>query len=96
MSSRLASLVLVALVPSILGHPSPPESTGIAELDRALLRDLRLTYAAAGEPPPAEQRVAVDRLFVLPVRAALDGAPRASSHGSTSPPGQSQGHSFPA
>lgn len=93
-----SAVVLVALVPSILGHPAPPESTGIPELDRALLRDLRLTHAAAGEPPQAEQRVAVDRLFVLPMRAALDRAPRAASHGSTghSPSGHSEaGREFP-
>lgn len=93
-----SAVVLVALVPSIMGHPTPPESTGIPELDRALLRDLRLTHAAAGEPPASEQRVAVDRLFVLPMRAALDRAPRAASHGSTghSPTGQSQaGREFP-
>lgn len=78
-----SAVVLVALVPSILGHPTPPESSGIPELDRALVRDLRLSHASAGDPPPQDQRVAVDRLFVLPMRAALDGAPRASSHGST-------------
>jgi hypothetical protein len=31
-------------------------------------------------PPPAEQRVAIDRLFMLPVRSALDRAPRTSHH----------------
>jgi hypothetical protein len=79
------AVVLVALVPSILGDPTPPPSTGIAELDRALLRDLRLTHAVAGEPPPSEQRVALDRLFVLPFRAALDRAPRSASQPSPHP-----------
>jgi hypothetical protein len=34
--------------------------------------------ASAGEPPPMEQRVAVDGLFMLPLRVALDQAPRSS------------------
>jgi len=74
-----SSVVLVALVPSVSGDPSPPESLGIPELDRALLRDLRLTHAGPGEPPPAGQRFAIDRMFVLPMRAVLDRASRAAS-----------------
>jgi hypothetical protein len=34
--------------------------------------------ASPEAPPPSEQRVAIDRLFMLPVRSALDRAPRAS------------------
>lgn len=66
--------VLVALLPSVL----PYELEGEGEIDRALLRDLRLMQAPPEEPPPREVRVAIDRLFVLPVRSALDKAPRAS------------------
>lgn len=66
--------VLVALLPSILPYEFGEES----DLDRTLLRDLRLMQAPPEEPPPRDARVAIDRLFVLPVRSALDRAPRAS------------------
>ncbi|UQA54970.1 IMP dehydrogenase [Polyangium aurulentum] len=66
--------VLVALLPSIL--PFEPDEEG--DLDRCLLRDMRLMAASPEAPPSREVRVAIDRLFVLPVRAALDKAPRAS------------------
>lgn len=65
--------VLVALLPSLtaLAFSDPDSST----LDRAVLRDLRLMQAAASAPPPTEQRVAIERLFMLPVRSVLDRAP---------------------
>lgn len=40
-------------------------------------RDLRLMQSAPGEPPPRALRVAVERVFMLPLRQALDRAPRA-------------------
>jgi hypothetical protein len=40
--------------------------------------DARLLLAADGDPPPRELRRAVDRLFMVPLRRALDRAPRAS------------------
>ena len=40
--------------------------------------DARLMQAAVGDPPPRDQRRAIDRLFMLPLRKALDGAPRVS------------------
>ncbi|NUO54794.1 MAG: IMP dehydrogenase [Polyangiaceae bacterium] len=55
------------------------ERAGIPELDRMAIRDQRLLQAAASDPPPVEQRVAMDGLFVVPLRAALDEAPRPSS-----------------
>jgi hypothetical protein len=66
--------VLVALLPSIL--PFEPDEE--CDLDLSLLRDMRLMAASPEDPPSREVRVAIDRLFVLPVRAALDTAPRAS------------------
>jgi hypothetical protein len=66
--------VLVALLPSILPFELDEED----DLDRGLLRDMRLMAASPEDPPSREARVAIDRLFVLPVRAALDKAPRAS------------------
>jgi hypothetical protein len=43
---------------------------------RAIERDIRLMQAAFSEPPPRELRRAIDRIFMLPLRRALDGAPR--------------------
>lgn len=40
--------------------------------------DARLMHATPGDPPPRDQRRAIDRLFMLPLRKALDGAPRIS------------------
>jgi hypothetical protein len=45
---------------------------------RAITRDLRLLRAGAGDAPSRETRHAIDRVFVLPVRRALDRAPRAA------------------
>ena len=49
--------------------------------DTASLRqapDARLMHAGTGDPPPRELRRAIDHLFMLPLRRALDRAPRAS------------------
>jgi hypothetical protein len=40
--------------------------------------DARLVSGVNGEPPPRELRRAIDRLFMLPLRRALDRAPRVS------------------
>lgn len=66
--------VLVSLLPSFV----PFEVRDSGQFDRAMLRDLRLVQAIHEDPPPRDARVAIDRLFVLPVRSALDTAPRAS------------------
>jgi hypothetical protein len=73
-------VVLVSLLPPSVLDPSPHdfEAAGLPELDLAAMRDQRLMQASAGEPPPMEQRVAVDGLFMLPLRVALDQAPRSS------------------
>jgi hypothetical protein len=44
----------------------------------AVLRDLRLLQAFPDVPPSRDLRVAVERLFMVPLRQALDRAPRAS------------------
>jgi hypothetical protein len=67
-------LCMVCLLPS-LGPAAGPD-LDLSTLDRATLRDLRLMQASPEEPPPTEQRVAIDRLFMLPLRSALDRAPR--------------------
>lgn len=70
--------VLVSLLPSFV----PFEVRDAAQFDRAMLRDLRLVQAGPEDPPPRDARVAIDRLFVLPVRSALDTAPNANRRSS--------------
>jgi hypothetical protein len=71
--------VLVSLLSS-LGHPSPstlPVLSGIPEVMAAVLRDLRLMHAPPELPPARELRVGIERVYMLRLRTALDGAPRA-------------------
>jgi hypothetical protein len=70
--------VLVSLLPSLssAGPASITEGAPLSALDRGVLRDLRLLQAVPEPPPPSDQRVAIERLFMLPVRHALDKAPR--------------------
>jgi hypothetical protein len=78
-------VVLVASVPpeggwlrgvdGVPGRPSPLLSEGARD---NVMRDLRLMQGAVGEPPPRELRRAIDRVFMLPLRRALDRAPRIS------------------
>ncbi len=70
--------VLVSLLPSFV----PFEVRDSGQFDRTMLRDLRLVQAGPEDPPPRDARVAIDRLFVLPVRSALDTAPRANRRSS--------------
>jgi len=81
-----AEVVLVSLLgPSFFDSQTPDEtrptqtSSGESELDVHFMRDQRLAQATATDPPPTDQRVAIDGIFVLPMRAALDQAPRQSS-----------------
>lgn len=71
-------VVLVSLLPSLMSASpaSVTDGSPLTTLDRSVLRDLRLMQAVPDEPPPSEQRVAVERLFMLPLRSALDKAPR--------------------
>jgi hypothetical protein len=78
-----SEVVLVSLLPSIGAQPSGElHATGVPDLDRAAIRDLRLMQATPEAPPPTEQRVAIERLFMLPLRSALDRAPRPSQQSS--------------
>lgn len=79
-------LVLVSLLtPSFLelsgrrSEPPRPSQPPPSELDRLAVRDQRLLRAGPADPPPSEHRIAIDGLFVVPLRAALDQAPRAST-----------------
>jgi hypothetical protein len=51
---------------------------GGAAAKRSVARDLRLIQASASEAPPRDERHAIDRVFMLPLRRALDLAPRSS------------------
>ncbi len=70
-------LVLVAPMPAELAT-GRGDASATDHDRRALLRDLRLMQSAPGEPPPRELRAAIERVFMLPLRQALDRAPRAA------------------
>jgi len=88
-------VVLVAPVPAEGGwlrgvdlpasHRRRSASTLSEETRAAVVRDLRLMQASAGEPPPRELRRAIDRVFMLPLRRALDRAPRLVRAGGQGP-----------
>jgi hypothetical protein len=59
---------------------------------RAIARDARLMQAAIGEPPPRDLRRAIDRVFMLPLRRAIDRAPRISRVPSSSSLRRPEGH----
>lgn len=76
----------------VLVSPMPPEVSSLfsegpeelravversSEMQRAVAKDLRVMQAAADMPPPVETRIAVERMFMFPLRRALDTAPRA-------------------
>lgn len=76
-------VVLVSLLSPGWSDPSlEQESAGmrevecLPELDLAANRDQRLMRASPQAPPPPAVRVGVDALFMLPLRDALDRAPR--------------------
>jgi hypothetical protein len=69
--------------------PVPPEGSEVRSasaavqaageaivVQAAFALDVRLMQASPGEPPPREARRAIDRVFMLPLRRALDRAPR--------------------
>lgn len=70
-----SEIVLVCLLPAMAPALDGP-SASLGSLDRGALRDLRLMQGSPESPPPADQRVAIDRLLMVPIRSALDKAPR--------------------
>jgi hypothetical protein len=70
-----AEVVLVAPMPADGGWA---REAARAPFSPTLARDLRLMQAAAADPPPRELRRAVDHVFMLPLRQAIDRAPRVS------------------
>jgi hypothetical protein len=72
-----SEVVFVSLLPPSFFEGGNEEQAGHVELDTLSARDLRLLSGAMADPPPMSQRVALEGLFVLPMRTALDRAPRA-------------------
>ncbi|WP_448900758.1 hypothetical protein, partial [Escherichia coli] len=74
-------VVFVSLMPALTAPSEPGDvlSTSEPVLERAVLRDLSLMHEQAEEPPPGELRVAVERVFMLPLRAALSAARQRTS-----------------
>jgi hypothetical protein len=66
-------IVFVSLMPALSAPGDPGDSEPSPEplIERAVLRDLALLRETAEDPPPAERRVAIERVFMLPIRAAL-------------------------
>jgi hypothetical protein len=73
-------VAFVSLMPALAAPSCPGDvlSTTEPELERAVLRDMGLLNVGVEDAPPAHLRVAIERVFMLPLRAALDGAPVAS------------------
>jgi len=76
-------VVLVAPMPAEITTTLPPGAAADmkAAEQRAVLRDLKLMQSTPDAAPPHELRIGVERLFMLPLRQALDRAPRASRAG---------------
>ncbi|WP_437666624.1 IMP dehydrogenase [Sorangium sp. So ce1182] len=70
-----SEIVLVCLLPA-MSPALDGLSASLGPLDRGALRDLRLMQGLPESPPSADQRVAIDRLLMIPLRSALDKAPR--------------------
>ncbi|CAN5196331.1 hypothetical protein BH09MYX1_BH09MYX1_09210 [soil metagenome] len=71
-----SEIVLVAQLPPEIARYGVGLGTRV---DRtAVVRDLRLMQSLPGDPPPRDLRLAIERVFMLPLRQALDGAPRIS------------------
>jgi hypothetical protein len=81
---------------AVLVSPLPLDSSWARDLEsarsdahrgdeRASARDIRLMHSSPDEPPPRDLRLAIDRLFMLPLRQALDRAPRISRAPSSTP-----------
>lgn len=73
-------VAFVSLMPALAAPSCPGDvvATAEPELERAVLRDMGLLNVGVEDAPPAHLRVAIERVFMLPLRAALDGAPAAA------------------
>lgn len=73
---RQGAREVVLVAPLTLGGPIIDPSAG--PIERGVQRDLRLMQAQPEDPPPRDKRLAIDRPLMLPLRSALDRAPRIS------------------
>lgn len=73
-------VAFVSLMPALAAPSCPGDvlATAEPELERAVLRDMGLLNVGVEDAPPAHIRVAIERVFMLPLRAALDMAPTAA------------------
>ncbi|MDW8248131.1 MAG: hypothetical protein RMJ98_02355 [Myxococcales bacterium] len=79
-------LVFVSLMPALFSPTNPGDlASEDTLLERAAQRDLSLLRDSSGDPPPVERRVAIDRVFMLPLRAALQAASRRRDSGAHRP-----------
>lgn len=71
-------IVFVAPMPHVLASQAD-RRVGLSGEDVAhVVRDLELLQSLPDSPPPRELRTAIERAFMLPLRQALDRAPRAA------------------
>jgi hypothetical protein len=70
----MQEIVLVSLLTGDVRNSIHDIKESSMGLDAMLRQDIRLADAPRCPPPPFDQRIAVDRLFMLPLRRALDGA----------------------
>ncbi len=71
-------VALVSLLPALSSPLAAGDlPMGGAGAERAVREDVELLEHTPSQPPSIERRVAIDRVFVLPIRHALARAPRA-------------------
>lgn len=68
-------VVFVSMLPALSVPSAQGDSPADPDFERFVARDIRLLNAVLEDPPSAALRVAIDRVFMLPLRAALDRAP---------------------
>jgi len=81
-----AVLVAIAPFPSAAFFRSGFLSGDVEALPPARARDLRLLRSLPEPPPPRELRVGIERTYMLPLRIALERAPRARRLEGSAPP----------
>lgn len=69
-----SEVVFVSLLPALSVPSTPGDWPLDAETERSVARDIRLLSASLEEPPNPSLRIAIDRVFMLPLRATLDQA----------------------
>lgn len=81
-----SELVFVSLMQALSSPGNPGDLVpSDALLETVAQRDLALLHDTFADPPPVHQRVAIDRVFMLPLRAALQASPRSHRQRSSTP-----------